>query len=80
MIMATTVNIHEAKTNLSKLLVRVANGEEIIISKSGKPIAKLVSISNKLKRRSPGSAKGKIFIEKDFDSPLPEEILKAFEE
>ena len=78
--MATTVNVHEAKTNLSKLLVRVASGEEIIISKSGKPVAKLVSISNKVKRRVPGSAKGKILIEKDFDSPLPEEILKAFEE
>lgn len=78
--MATTVNVHEAKTNLSKLLVRVANGEEIIISKSGKPIAKLVSISTKLKKRSPGSAQGKIIIEKDFDSPLPEEMLKAFEE
>ena len=78
--MATTFNVHEAKTNLSKLLVRVASGEEIIISKSGKPVAKLVSISNKVKRRVPGSAKGKILIEKDFDSPLPEEILKAFEE
>ena len=78
--MATTINVHEAKTNLSKLLVRVASGEEIIIAKSGKPIAKLVPISKGVKRRAPGTAKGKILIEKDFDSPLPEEILRAFEE
>ena len=78
--MATTINVHEAKTNLSKLLVRVASGEEIIIAKSGKPVAKLVPISKEAKTRVPGSAKGKILIEKEFDSPLPEEILRAFEE
>ena len=78
--MSKTVNIHEAKTNLSKLLARVANGEEVIISKAGKPIAKLVSISEKPKNRFPGSAKGKIVIEDDFDAPLPDEVLRTFEE
>ena len=74
-----TVNVHEAKTHLSKLLARVANGEEIIISKSGKPIARLVPIAEKPKKRVPGSAKGKVVIEKNFDAPLPKHILKAFE-
>lgn len=78
--MSKTVNIHEAKTNLSKLLARVANGEEVIISKAGKPIAKLVSIEEKPKTRSPGSAKGKVVIEDDFDAPLPDDVLKTFEE
>lgn len=73
------VNIHEAKTHLSKLLARVGNGEEVIISKAGKPIAKLVPIADKTKKRVPGSAKGKVIIEKNFDAPLPKHILKAFE-
>ena len=73
------VNIHEAKTHLSKLLARVGNGEEVIISKAGKPIAKLVPITDKTKKRVPGSAKGKVIMEKNFDAPLPKHILKAFE-
>jgi prevent-host-death family protein len=73
------VNIHEAKTHLSKLLARVGNGEEVIISKAGKPIAKLVPIADKTKKRVPGSAKGKVIMEKNFDAPLPKHILKAFE-
>ncbi len=77
--MSMTVNIHEAKTHLSKLLVQVANGEEVIISKAGKPIARLVPITEKPKKRTPGSAKGKVIIEKNFDAPLPKHILKAFE-
>ena len=78
--MSKTVNIHEAKTNLSKLLTCVANGEEIIISKAGKPIAKLVSITVKPKNRFLGSAKGKVIIENDFDAPLQDDVLKTFEE
>ena len=73
------VNIHEAKTHLSKLLARVGNGEEVIISKAGKPIAKLVPIADKTKKRVPGSAKGKVIMEKNFDAPLPKHILKTFE-
>ncbi len=68
----TQVNIHEAKTTLSKLLERVMNGEEIIIAKAGKPIARLSPIEKRLARRCPGSAAGQIVIHPDFDEPLPE--------
>ena len=77
--MPMIVNINEAKTHLSKLLARVRNGEEVIISKAGKPIAKIVPLADKPKKRIPGSAKGKVVIEKNFDAPLPKHILKAFE-
>jgi len=73
------VNIHEAKTHLSRLLARVMGGEEIIIAKAGKPIAKLVPYGIPSKQRVPGTAKGKIWMSEDFDEPLPEEILESFE-
>ena len=76
--MAKTVNIHEAKTHLSKLLVQVSLGEEIIIAKAGKPVARLSPIEAKPARRVPGSAKGKIWMAPDFDAPLPDEILDEF--
>jgi prevent-host-death family protein len=69
-------NVHEAKTNLSKLLERVAQGEEIIIAKSGRPVAKLVRIARE--PRTPGRLKGRLRIGPAFDEPLPEEILAAF--
>ena len=77
--MSKRVNIHEAKTHLSRLLARVGNGEEVIISKAGKPIARIVPLADKAKKRIPGSAKGKVVIKKNFDAPLPKHILKAFE-
>ncbi len=77
--MVFKVNIHEAKTHFSRILTRVGNGEEVIISKAGKPIARLVPITEKPTQRMPGSAKGKIVLKKDFDAPLPESILKGFE-
>lgn len=73
------VNIHEAKTHFSKLLNRVMNGEEIIIAKAGKPVARLLPISDKPTQRQPGSAAGKIWVAPDFDAPLPDEVLKDFE-
>jgi len=73
------MNIHEAKTHLSKLLARVKEGEEIVIAKAGKPIAKLVPIVERPSRRLPGSAKGKVTIAPDFDAPLPEAILEELE-
>jgi len=73
------VNIHEAKTHLSRLLARVMGGEEIIIAKAGKPIATLVPYDIPSKQRVPGTAKGKIWMSEDFDEPLPEEILESFE-
>jgi len=69
-------NIHEAKTHLSRLLDRVAQGEEIIIAKSGRPVAKLVRVTAEPRR--PGRLKGRIRIGPDFEEPLPEEILAAF--
>ena len=77
--MAVQVNIHEAKTHLSKLLVRVEEGEEVIIAKAGKPIARLVKVGERPARRVPGSAKGKVTIAPDFDASLPESVLEAFE-
>ncbi len=73
------VNIHEAKTHLSKLLARAAVGEEVVIAKAGKPIAHLVPIVDTPRSRVPGSAAGKMMIAPDFDAPLPEEILESFE-
>ncbi|MFC1892038.1 type II toxin-antitoxin system Phd/YefM family antitoxin [Thermodesulfobacteriota bacterium] len=77
--MSEKINVHEAKTHFSKLLARVGNGEEIIIAKAGKPVAKLIPAGEKLTRRVAGSAKGKIIIASDFDAPLPESILEMFE-
>jgi prevent-host-death family protein len=72
------VNIHEAKTNLSKLLERVSLGEEIVIAKAGKPVAKLVKIDSGQKRRQLGSAKGQFTVPDDFNDPLPKEIEDLF--
>lgn len=64
------VNVHEAKTHLSKLLKRVQDGEEVIISKGNKPIARLVLIEELKPERKTGSAKGKVRMADDFDAPL----------
>jgi prevent-host-death family protein len=66
------VNIHQAKTHLSKLIERVLQGEEIVIAKAGRPVARLVPVARRPRPRKPGSAKGKIYISPDFDAPLPE--------
>lgn len=73
------VNIYEAKTHFSKLVDSVIHGDEIIIALAGKPVAKLGPISKKPQRKF-GVLKGKIKIAKDFDAPLPDELLAAFEE
>ena len=73
------VNIHEAKTQLSKLLARVAAGEEIVIARAGKPVARLVPVEKKRARRVAGMDAGKVWIADDFDDPLPPEIQKYFE-
>jgi len=74
-----TVNVHEAKTHLSRLLNRVATGEEITIAKAGQPIARLVPVATAVEPRTPGIDAGHIWISDDFDAPLPEEILRGFE-
>jgi antitoxin (DNA-binding transcriptional repressor) of toxin-antitoxin stability system len=75
-----TVNIHQATTDLSRLLSRVALGEEIIIANQGIPIAKLVPFRTSSNRRSSlGQDRGKFTVPEDFNDPLPKEILAAFE-
>lgn len=70
--MAYTVNVHEAKTHLSRLLQRVMNGEEIVIAKAGNPIARLTPFSPTPAARVPGNDAGKVVMSPDFDDPLPE--------
>ena len=66
-----TLNLYEAKTQLSTLVDEAAAGKEIIIAKNGKPMAKLVPFKQKALRK-PGRFKGKIWISKDFDAPMPD--------
>lgn len=72
------VNIHEAKTHLSRLVERAAAGEEVIIGKAGRPMARLVPYVENRRPRVPGRWRGRVRIAPDFDA-TPEEILSAFE-
>ena len=76
--MSTTVNVHEAKTHLSRLLERAHAGEEIILAKAGKPYARLVPLQTETPRRQPGRLKGAI--SDAFFEPLPEQELRAWEQ
>jgi prevent-host-death family protein len=67
-----TINVHEAKTQFSKLLQRVMNGEQIIIAKGGRPVAVLSPFEEEPERRVPGNDAGRVVIHADFDDPLPE--------
>lgn len=72
------VNIHTAKTHLSRLVNEVAAGEEIVIARAGKPVARLLPFEPLRQPRQPDLLKGKIWIAENFDEPLPEEIMAAF--
>jgi prevent-host-death family protein len=72
------VNIHEAKTHFSRLLQRVAQGEEVTIARAGVPVARLVPLESKKKIRPLGFARGEVWIADDFDAPLPDDLLKEF--
>ncbi len=74
-----SVNIHEAKTHLSKLIERVEAGEEIIIARAGKPVAKLVPLGRATEPRNLGIWAGKVWIAPDFDDPLPDDIQRYFD-
>jgi prevent-host-death family protein len=74
-----TVNIHAAKTHLSRLVEEAAAGEEIVIAKSGKPVARLCPLAQAPKKRVLGRLRGKLIVPDDFDAPLPDEILDLFE-
>jgi prevent-host-death family protein len=73
------VNVREAKAQFSKLLRRVQAGEEVVISRAGKPVARLVPVAEPKKPRELGKDRGKIWIADDFDAPLPPEIQAYFD-
>jgi prevent-host-death family protein len=73
-----TLNIHAAKTHFSRLIEDVAAGEEVVIAKAGKPVARLVPIG-KSGKRTLGVLKGRLRVPRNFDAPLPEEVIAAFE-
>ena len=74
-----TVNLYEAKARLSELVERAAGGAEVVIAKAGVPKARLVPLARKAPPRKPGAWKGRVVIAPDFDAPLPEDVLAAFE-
>jgi prevent-host-death family protein len=75
-IIMTQVNIHEAKTQLSRLLAKVAAGEEVIIARNGEPVARLVPVEPPRKKRVLGLDAGKIWISPDFDDPVDPETFE----
>ena len=72
------VNVHEAKTQLSRLLKRVEEGEEITIARAGVPVARLIGIAPVRKARPLGAMEGQIYVPDDFDAPLPADVLASF--
>ena len=74
-----TVNVHEAKTHLSRLLERVAVGDEFVIARNGKPVAKLVPYRDRPVKRVPGTQKGRVWIADDFVD-LPPDAIEPFHE
>ena len=73
------VNIHEAKTHLSRLLQRVAAGEEVTIARAGVPVARLVPVEPKKQKIRPlGMDRGRVWLADDFNAPLPDDLLKEF--
>ncbi|MGY1710243.1 type II toxin-antitoxin system Phd/YefM family antitoxin [Geodermatophilus sp. SYSU D00758] len=75
--MARTVNVHEAKTHLSRLLEAVEAGEDVVIARSGKPVARLVPAGTRTQPRTPGSWRGRVVLADDFDE-TPPELVAAF--
>jgi len=75
----TTINIYDAKTQLSKLVERAAAGQDVIIARGGKPVARLTRLAQPPRALRFGVLKGKVKVAKDFDAPLPAEVLAQFE-
>jgi prevent-host-death family protein len=75
----SVVTVHEAKTNLSRLIKKAAKGEEIVIARGSKPVARLVPIGEVAGRRRPGSLKGTLHVGPDFFEPLPDNELAGWE-
>lgn len=76
--MTETVNIQQAKTQLSRLVDRAAAGEDIVVARNGRPVARLTTLEPARKRRRGGWARGKVTISADFDAPLPDTVRTAF--
>jgi prevent-host-death family protein len=74
-----SVNIYEAKTHLSKLVDQAAQGKDVIISRSGKPVARLTALDKPVQRIRFGVLKGKVKTSSDFDAPLPDDVMAGFE-
>jgi prevent-host-death family protein len=74
-----TVNIYEAKTKLSQLVDKAASGEDVVVSRNGKPLARITRLEPPRRRIRFGVLKGKIRIARDFDAPLPDDALAGFE-
>lgn len=74
------VNIHEAKTQLSRLLARVERGEEVVIARAGRPVARLLPIEPRRTERTLDTDRGRVYIADDFDAPLPDAVLSTFEQ
>ena len=75
----TTVNVHEAKTRLSQLLVAVEAGEEVVIARGGRPVARLVGLERAAPQRHLGLLAGRFKVPADFDAPLPDDLQALFE-
>jgi len=77
--LGTLINIHEAKTHLSRIVDDVAAGAEVVIAKAGKPVARLVPLENAPRRKTLGLLKGRLEVADDFNAPLPPNVLADFE-
>ncbi|HVZ07666.1 type II toxin-antitoxin system Phd/YefM family antitoxin [Rhodopila sp.] len=77
--MDTVINLYEAKTHLSDLVERAARGEEIVIAKAGRPLARLVSLAQRTAARPLGLFAAQVAMGPDFDAPLPDDVRLAFE-
>jgi prevent-host-death family protein len=77
--MSVSVNVHEAKTHLSRLLEQAMAGEDVVIMRSGRPLVRLMPVESAPRARKIGSAAGVFTVPDDFDAPLPDEILAEFE-
>lgn len=77
--MANVINIHEAKTHLSRIVDEVAAGAEVIIAKAGKPMARLMPLAGVRRKKKLGLLKGKIKVPDDFNAPLGEDVIAGFE-
>ena len=76
--MSTVINIHEAKTHLSRIVEEVAAGKEVIIAKAGKPMARLMPLAHAVKPKKFGTLKGKMHVPDNFNDPLPDDVLASF--